>query len=74
MVVHTDDLIEVKLQGSKKTVDSVATVADLVASLQISGRRFAVEVNEFIIPRSQWDSTHLQAGDIIEIVQAVGGG
>ncbi len=36
--------------------------------------RIAVEVNEEIIPKSQYESTLLQDGDCIEVVSFVGGG
>ncbi len=66
--------ILVQVQGSSQTISSASNLAELVAGMQISSRRFAVEVNGVIIPRSQWASTPLQAGDRIEVVHAVGGG
>jgi sulfur carrier protein len=45
-----------------------------VASLQLAGKRFAVERNLEIVPRAEHGSTLLQNGDQVEIVQAIGGG
>jgi thiamine biosynthesis protein ThiS len=50
------------------------TVADLVTSRGLSGKRIAVERNGSIVPRSAHASTALATGDSIEIVVAVGGG
>lgn len=50
-----------------------ATVADLIRGLGVGGR-YAVEVNRQIVPRSEHGKTLLQAGDRVEIVQAIGGG
>jgi sulfur carrier protein len=36
--------------------------------------RIAVECNEQIIPKSQYESYILHAGDVVEIVSFVGGG
>ncbi len=45
--------------------------------LQTNGydkRRIAVECNEEIIPKSEYDTFYLHAGDEVEIVSLVGGG
>ena len=51
-----------------------ATLADLLASLGIDGRRVAVERNREIAPKSLWSQIVLAEGDQLEIVQFVGGG
>ena len=51
-----------------------ATVADLVAQLNLQGRRLAVEVNRDIVPKSEHPSFRLSNGDVVEIVHAIGGG
>lgn len=50
------------------------TVLALVESMQLTGKRIAIERNGDIVPRSQFPAVHLQAGDKLEIVGAVGGG
>lgn len=50
------------------------TVADLVAQLQLQGRRLAVEVNRDIVPKSEHAAFPLNDGDTVEIVHAIGGG
>lgn len=37
-------------------------------------RRIAVECNGIIIPKSQFETVILHAGDVVEIVSFVGGG
>ncbi len=51
-----------------------ASVALLLESLDLAGKRVAVERNGEIVPRSQFGNTALQQGDQLEIVVAVGGG
>jgi len=51
-----------------------ATVADLVAALDLKGDRVAIEHNGSIVSRAEWAETAVQAGDRFEIVHFVGGG
>ena len=50
------------------------SVADLLARLDLAGKRVAVELNLDIVPRSQHASRQLQPGDVLEVVHAIGGG
>ena len=52
----------------------VATLAQLLAGLDLGGRRFAVEVNGELVPRAEHAGFRLAPGDRVEIVQAIGGG
>ena len=47
---------------------------ELVQSLALEGKRFAVEVNEMIISKSKLEQTPICDQDRIEIIHAVGGG
>lgn len=62
------------VNGEVQEIANDATVADLVARLDLGGRRIAVEVNEDIIPKSLHAQALLREGDRVEIVHAIGGG
>ena len=47
---------------------------ELIQQTDLEGKRFAVEVNQNIIPKSRLADTPIQPNDRIEIIQAVGGG
>ncbi len=66
--------VELKLNGERRLLDGPVTVAGLLASLGLDGRKVAVERNEAIVPRSQYDATALASGDALEIVHFIGGG
>ena len=51
-----------------------ATVAELLRSMGLEGKRIAVERNGAIVPKSRYADTPLAEGDRLEIVDAVGGG
>lgn len=46
----------------------------LIQILALEGKRFAVEKNQQIIPKSKLEQTPIAPEDRIEIIQAVGGG
>lgn len=67
-------MLTITVNGQTQTLEPGRTVADLIASLGLAGKRIAVEVNGAIVPRSLHASTTLGSGDRIEMVVAVGGG
>ncbi|MGQ0658669.1 MAG: sulfur carrier protein ThiS [Chromatiales bacterium] len=64
---------QVTVNGEEREFPPRYTLTDLLGQLCITGR-YAVEVNEVILPRSRHATYELQAGDRIEIVHAIGGG
>ncbi|MCP5435810.1 MAG: sulfur carrier protein ThiS [Chromatiaceae bacterium] len=66
--------MHILLNGEAREVADNTTLADLVGTLDLSNRRFAVEINEELVPRSEHTTHRLQPDDRIEIVQAIGGG
>ena len=62
------------VNGETRDAPDSATLAELLASLGIDGRRVAVERNREIAPKSLWSQIVLAEGDQLEIVQFVGGG
>ena len=67
-------MIELIVNGEPRTFPAPLTLAELVESLDLAGKRIAIERNGDIVPRSQHASTPLVSGDRLEIVVAVGGG
>jgi thiamine biosynthesis protein ThiS len=64
-----------KLQVNGQERDFLGTtVAHLVASLGLSGRPVAVEVNRRLVPRADHPTSELRDGDQVEVVTLVGGG
>jgi sulfur carrier protein len=60
--------------GQSHTIAPGDTVATLVASLSLDPRGVAIERNREIVARSAWETTLLAEGDVVELVQFVGGG
>ena len=62
------------VNGESRSLESNASLGQLLAMLGLDGKRIAVEVNRDIVPRSDYDSFKLSENDTIEIVNAIGGG
>jgi sulfur carrier protein len=63
----------VKINGELLEKDG-KTVTEMLADMNISGQRVAVELNEEIVPKAKYDETVLKDGDHVEVVRFVGGG
>ena len=66
--------VQIQVNGEAHDVDDRATVEQLLASLGLSVRHVAVELNLKIVPRGQHAETILSPGDALEVVTLVGGG
>jgi thiazole synthase len=66
--------IVIRLNGERRRVPAGASVAQLIAELELAPERVAVERNRQIVRRAELASTALESGDELEIVTLVGGG
>lgn len=67
--------IEIVINGERRSIPEQSTVYNLLEVLGVANRQgTAVAVNMEVVPRQAHTVTVLQAGDRVEIVQAVGGG
>ena len=66
--------MQITVNGEFREISATTTASTLIESLGLAGKRLAMEVNQEILPRSQFDTHAFQAGDRVEIVQAIGGG
>ncbi len=73
--MHWLNKMDITINGNiKQFASDGMTIADLIAHLDITGKRIAIECNAIIVPRSQYAEIMLKDGDKLEIVGAVGGG
>jgi len=66
--------MQIYLNGEEQQISEDTTMSELLQTLDLGEERFAVEVNEELVPRSNFDQHRLQSGDRVEVVQAIGGG
>ena len=66
--------MNITVNGESQSLESDASLEQLLVMLGLDGKRIAVAVNRAIVPRSDYDSFKLSENDTIEIVIAIGGG
>jgi sulfur carrier protein len=67
--------MEIILNGQNTSLKSnIDNIAKLVTHYDLSPQKVAIELNKIIIPRENYPLTNLKSGDIIELVEFVGGG
>ena len=66
--------MQVTINGEVKDVPDGLTLLGLLGYLQLTQGLVAIERNREVVPRREHGSVCLQTGDVIEIVQFVGGG
>jgi len=65
---------KVTINGEGHFFPTPQTLHEVILSLNLEPERIAVELNRAIVKRPLWDSTPVEAGAELEIVQFVGGG
>ena len=66
--------VTVRVNGADLELPEGASVASVLERLEISMPRVAVERNREIVPKAEYATTPLLPGDVLEVVEFVGGG
>ena len=68
------DKIEFILNDKEELIEQNSSLLLLIKRKKIQERNIAIEVNQKIIPKSEWNDFKIKQNDIIEVVTAIGGG
>jgi thiamine biosynthesis protein ThiS len=66
--------MQIIINGEPHNIPQPLTITALLQHLGVDARQVAVEQNAHIVMRSRYDATIVQEGDMIELVEFVGGG
>ena len=64
----------ITVNGESRELDKPVTVTEYVRQCNYVPAQVVVELNEAIIKRETWGETLLKDGDVVEILQFMGGG
>lgn len=63
-----------RINGKETTLPQNTTVTDMLKSFDYRPEIVAVEINEEIISKADYDTYIIKENDVVEIVQFMGGG
>jgi sulfur carrier protein len=66
--------VKLTVNGKPVELEGPLPLLAYLRSLGVDPRAVAVELNERIIERSEFESATLNEGDVVEVVRMVGGG
>jgi sulfur carrier protein len=64
----------IQLNGEPCELPGPLTISELLTRLRIDARRVAVELNLQVLKRGTFDTSIVNDGDAVEVVNFVGGG
>ena len=67
-------MIQIILNGKPYNIKEKTNIISLLETLSLSEKKVAIEINEEVIPRNNYDKKILLAKDRVEIVHFIGGG
>lgn len=62
------------INGEARELEGVATLVSLLDNLKLPRQRVAIELNDRVIRKQEWETTALAENDKVEVVHFVGGG
>ena len=66
--------MRIQVNGEPRDVANNSSLQDLIAILSLKAERLAIELNNNVVRRGDWERTILRPDDKVEIVHFVGGG
>jgi thiamine biosynthesis protein ThiS len=66
--------MEIMVNGEQVSCAENITLENLLLQLKYDKRQIAVELNEVILPKAEYEQKIICAGDEIEVVTFMGGG
>lgn len=71
---ETPSRFVIQLNGENHAIEGDAGLPALLERLKMRRGRVAVEINQAVILRAQYDTIQLKPGDTVEVINFVGGG
>jgi sulfur carrier protein len=67
--------MELQINGETRQFDDAQRLTDVLDAMDLDQTEgLAVAVNREVVPRSQWETREMEAGDDVEIIRATQGG
>ena len=66
--------IQIYINGKKKNINSNCYLINILEGYSLKNKLIAVEINQEVIPKSNYKTKKININDRIEILELIGGG
>jgi len=66
--------MQITLNGKTHILEGRTSIAALIGVFSLDPRKVAIEHNLCIIPANEYENIYVEDGDVLEVVQFIGGG
>ena len=66
--------IQIYINGKKKNIHMSYNIVDILEEYSLRNKLIAVEINQEVIPKSNYKTKKIKQNDRIEILELIGGG
>ena len=66
--------IQIYINGKKKNINSNYNLINIIEEYSLKKKLIAIEINQVVIPKSNYTTKKINKNDRIEILELIGGG
>tara|TARA_E500000178_G_scaffold201742_1_gene199498 strand:- start:1102 stop:1317 length:216 start_codon:yes stop_codon:yes gene_type:complete len=66
--------IQIYINGKKKNINISSNIINILEEYSLKNKLIAVEINQEVIPKSNYKTKKINKNDRIEILELIGGG
>ena len=74
MIIMKKNKIQIYINGKKKNINSNCNLINILEEYSLKNKLVAVEINQEVIPKSNYKTIKINKNDKIEILELIGGG
>ena len=74
MIIMKKNKIQIYINGKKKNINSNCNLINILEEYSLKNKLVAVEINQEVIPKSNYKTKKINKNDKIEILELIGGG
>ena len=74
MIIMKKNKIQIFINGKKKNINSNYNLINIIEEYSLKNKLIAVEINQEVIPKSNYKTKKINKNDRIEILELIGGG
>ena len=74
MIIMKKNKIQIYINGKKKNININCNLVDILEEYSLKNQLVAVEINQEVIPKSNYKTKKINKDDRIEILELIGGG